>query len=194
MFLQPTSSTCQQLLGAQAKHQAMHNFCCLVALLSPGTLISLDFLLSRTSAGPLMAPVPSNGSMRGTSRRNAADSTLEHQESLPKLRVTGDALRKLMAEGTSGKTWPRMQSEASGRPPLPFKKKLLSPRADPGPPKQAGPGLSEVGLPSDPLPPPPPLPPLPPCHPYHLCAETPIRWGTDKSLSNASLQFSHLGN
>lgn len=59
----------------------------------------------------------------------SAPPDLKPQDSVPTLRISGDALRKLIAEGTSGKTWPRMQSEASGRPPLPFKKKPPSPKA-----------------------------------------------------------------
>lgn len=74
--------------------------------------------------------------LRGVSANQAAaqpsdngPTSLKAQESTPSLRISGDALRQLVAQGTSGKTWPRMQNEISGRPPLPFKKKPLSPRA-----------------------------------------------------------------
>lgn len=101
----------------------------------------------RTAAGPLMAPVPSSGMYSKDDGNGSKQTSLQQQESLPKLRITGDALRKLVAEGTSGKTWPRMQSEASGRPPLPFKKSVLSPREGSDLPRpSSNQALSEVKL------------------------------------------------
>ena len=76
----------------------------------------------RTSAGPLLAPMPYRQQAEA-----AAESELSRHDSpsslgnLPQLRISGEALKKLVAEGGGGKTWPKMRSEGSGRPPLPFR-------------------------------------------------------------------------
>ena len=77
----------------------------------------------RTSAGPLLAPTPYR--QQGEA---AAEPELSRHDSpsslgnLPQLRISGEALKKLVAEGGGGKTWPKTRSEqGSGRPPLPFR-------------------------------------------------------------------------
>lgn len=81
------------------------------------------------SGAPESASAPLQPSGEALSRHDSPSS-------IPKLRISGEALKKLISEGTSGgKTWPKMQAaENAKRPPLPFK-----PRAAELDPKHSAP-------------------------------------------------------
>lgn len=69
----------------------------------------------RTNGVLMLAPYdpqePSDESNKSTSQ----------EEPAPQLRISGSELKKLMQEGTTESTWPKLQKQTT-RPPLPFKK------------------------------------------------------------------------
>lgn len=68
---------------------------------------------------------------------DAAAAEEENDVSAPSLRITGDALRRLVTEGTSGRTWPKVRGDLTKRPPLPFAR--AQSRPDPSPPVSSPP-------------------------------------------------------